>query len=102
MQAKDLYSALESEFPRLVHGDRIKGQAYFLDVVRRTQPSTRVLRIKEKADGSIEGIKLSVTARRGLGRGKMGRAASVDDIKAAVRLEIAMLESELQLAPGRS
>ena len=96
MQAKNLYEVLESEFPRLVVGEREKGQAYFLDVVRRHKPSTRVIRISEKSDGSVSGMKLSVTARRGLGRGKIGRAASVEDIKNSVRLEISLLESELK------
>lgn len=95
MQAKDLYEMLETEYPRLVTGDRDKGQAYFLDVIRRHQPSTRVIRITEKSDGSISSIKLSVSARRGLGRGKVGRTASLEDVKTVVRLEIAMLESEL-------
>jgi hypothetical protein len=92
MQAAALYVLLRERFSRLQAVDVAQGKAFFLDEVRRQRLSTRIIRVRERADGSIGEIKLAVTALGRPGEGILRGPVRVEDVYAAVVREIEALE----------
>lgn len=90
MDAASLYRYLEEEFQgALVRSARQDGVAFFWQD-RLTQPSTRLVRIKESADGTVVEIKL---AQSSLG-GKavvLPLPATSEQVAHAVRTELHLL-----------
>lgn len=95
MQASTLYALLRERFNRLKAVDINKGKAFFLDEVRRQRLSTRVIRVHERADGTISEIKLAVTALDRPSEGIVRGPLCAEEVCAAVDREIEALERKL-------
>jgi hypothetical protein len=95
MKATTLYALLGERFTRLKAVDIDKGKAFFLDEVRRGHLSTRIIRVHERADGTISEIKLAVTALDRPGEGILRGPVRVDEVCAVVDREIEALERKL-------
>lgn len=93
MKAQELYDHLELTIgSNLKPSDINKGQAFFWKEKRTGSNSTRVLRVHENAAGTIVGIKLPVSSRRKRVETTISLPTTADDVIAAVRKEIALLE----------
>lgn len=91
MSPISLYEYLESEFAgKLYRSNRQDGVAFFWER-ERINPSTRLVRIKENAEGGIAEIKL---AQSSLGRSKvtLPLPATNKDVAEAVRAELKKLK----------
>jgi hypothetical protein len=96
MQAIVLYALLRDRFPGLKPAPITKGRAFYLGEVRRQRPSTRVVRIHERADGTVAEVKLSMTALGSAGAGILRAPFVAEEICSAVGREILMLEQQSQ------
>ena len=94
MKAATLYKDLK-EFlgPDLKPKQIGKGHAFFWKTIQVSPSSTRVLRIHEDASGSVTQIKLPVTSLRTEANTFLPLPASIDEVRAAIRREIDLLES---------
>jgi hypothetical protein len=93
MKATELYSHINKMFGSdLKRKDIDKGQSYFWKEHRVGPASTRVLRIHEDSTGSIGQVKLPVRSIRDKAEVFLPLPASLDDVIAAIRQEIALLE----------
>jgi hypothetical protein len=93
MNAASLYKYLEGEFPgKLYRSNRQDGAAFFWEQ-ERINPSTRLVRIAETADGGVKEIKL---AQSSLGGPDviMPLPVSSEDVAEAVRHELRKLLSK--------
>jgi hypothetical protein len=93
MKAAELYTHLKHAFGSdLKPSDIDKGQAFFWKEKKTSPTSTRVLRVHENAAGSITEIKLPVTSLRTGVKTTFPLPTTFDDVTAAVRREIDLLE----------
>lgn len=94
MKSLELYDHLKAAIGAdLKPSDIDKGRAFFWKEKRTGSNSTRVLRVHENAAGTVVGIKLPVTSRCKRVETVLPLTATPNDVIAAVRKEIALLES---------
>lgn len=94
MNAADLYKHLQQAVgPDLKPSGIDGGRSFFWREKRVGANSTRVLRVHENASGLVSEIKLPVTSLRTNVNAFMPLPATYDDVAAAVRAEIDLLES---------
>jgi hypothetical protein len=94
MKATELYTHLKQAFGSdLKPSDIDKGQAFFWKEKRTGPTSTRVLRVHENAAGGITEIKLPVASLRTKVETTLLLPTTLDEVTAAVRREIDLLES---------
>ena len=93
LPASEIMHLIEQRFPRLRPVKNGKCDSYYLDQVRKTHPSTRIVRVKRPSSGLCE-IKLVVSTPEG---GKVARSGEViSDVEALagiIAAEIALFES---------
>lgn len=93
MKAAELYTHLKQAFGSdLKPNDIDKGQAFFWKEKKISPTSTRVLRALENAAGCISEIKLPVTSLRTRVETTLPLPTTLDEVTAAVRREIDLLE----------
>lgn len=94
MKAAELYAHLATTIgPELKPNGIDKGRAFFWKEKRIGPNSTRVLRIHENASGTITEIKLPVTSLRTRVVTTLPLPVTFDEVVAAVRKEIDLLET---------
>lgn len=94
MKAAELYAHLAATIGSdLKPSDIAKGQAFFWKEKRLSSNSTRVLRVHENASGTITEIKLPVTTLRTRVETTLPLPVTFDEVVAAVRKEIDLLET---------
>jgi hypothetical protein len=92
MQAASLYKFIESKFSDLVPQEIPKAlcRTYFLGEVQNHPKDTRIVRIKERADGTIQEIALAVSDR--LSGDAILPLTSLDNLASAIANEIKLLD----------
>ncbi|WP_454737167.1 hypothetical protein [Cupriavidus necator] len=99
LPASEIKQLIEQRFPRLRPVENGHCDSYYLDQVRKTHGSTRILRVKRPPSGVCE-IKLVVSTPDG---GKLARAGEViSDVEALagiIAAEVALFESGAKALP---
>jgi len=92
MQASAVYQFIEKQFSDLIPAPlpQTSGRSYFLREIKRHRNPTNVVRIHERADGTIKEVTLSVSDR--VSGDAMLPLTSLDNLASAIAREINLLE----------
>jgi hypothetical protein len=99
MHATAVYQFIETNFFDLVPADlpQTQGRSYFLREVKRHSDATHIVRIHERADGTVKEIKMAVSDR--ISGDAILPLTSLDDLANAITKEIRLLEQIQRESP---
>lgn len=92
--ASEIQQLIEQRFPRLKFVENGGCDSYYLDYVRKSRGSTRILRVKRPASGACE-IKLVVSTPAGSRLARAGQVVSdLEELATIITAEITLFESK--------